>query len=566
MDPINWTNRGFFSAGCRVIPDTIAAGNDRIITKWATVGNQRSWAYYRSAAQLFFIVSDDGTNTDTNSIAVFTADALYSFVGSFDPSGGSGACENNLYYDAYQVDTDATMTECAPVDSTADLEIGAFNVGTETWDGSILECALWEKELSAIEANKFISPYFPGTDYGDGFWVDTCSQAASHATCSTQVCRDGTPNACQAEGTGVMALFGGYTEQLDNNSFEAYVGDPSDGDFSDWPTEAGAVTAYLADSKHGDVSARMQGGSMTSECIIGGGNDTYFEISAKQLNNGGGTIEVWLREYDTGFCTSQLALTTIITCTPGGVYDDCGALFAAASWNVATSSYAIQIVDSVDGDVLIDNVSIKEASYHTPWVENPSGGVTTTYNSRDDRLHNPLSDYCESEGADCYASGFCATAWVYTDWAGDDGATHTIFNIPGTVGNNNRWRVYKDPDNNIYFDWYDSAANLHRRYLAVTDTNFTSGDWDYIEVCSDNSTLTKAHHYNVANGTWYDWTITSGAYGIHNDQSVEFHLGHMGNTVHLDGYQSEIHISPYNAIYPNVGFNNGNPPINGSPY
>ena len=567
MDPVNWNSGGKFSVGCRVTTDTVAAGTDYIITKWAGGGNQ-SWILQRNTANLGFLVSDDGANSDSNAVTVFTANALHGFVSTFDPSGGSGACVNNLYYDAYQVDTDATMTECGPFDSAAELQVGAVS-GGGTWDGFILECSLWEGVLSTVDANKYISPYFPGTDYNDGFYVDTCSQAANHATCSTQVCRDGTPNACQAEGTGVMACYGGYTEQTDNNSFEAYTGDPSDGEFSDW-TEGGNVTAYLADSKHGNVSLRMQGGSMTSECFtVGQGADLYVELSAKELDGGGGTIEVWLREYDTGFCTTQLALTTIITCTPGGVYDDCGALIEAATWNASTSSYKIQIVDSVDGDMLVDCVSVKAASYRTPWVHCPTGSGSVTYSARQYDLFNPLSSYCESEDGYCYVSGFCASVWFYTDWNGDDGVAHGIFRIPPTVGDQNRVELQKASTDRIYFELFDAAGATRNVYLAVNSTNWTGGDWKFIETCSNNSDDTvKARWYNVSNSTWYDLANAGGVgTGIQADQNAEIMIGYRGGAgQYLDGYISEIHVGPYSAIYPMKGFNGGRPPVNGSPY
>lgn len=566
MDPILWDGGGYFSVGCRVMTDTVA-GTNYIISKWGGAG-QGSWGNYRSGNTLGFIVTDDGTNIDNNGVAVFVVGALHNFVSTFDPSGGPGACENNLYYSAYQVDIDATMTECAPFNSTANLFIGAQNA-VNNWTGSMLECSLWERELTAIESNKYISPYFPSTNHGDGFYVSNCTQVASHATCSTQVCRDGTPNACQAEGTGTMALFGQYTEELDNNSFEAFTGDPSVANFDDWPAESGAVTAYLADAKHGDVSVRMKGGSLTGECIIGGGSDTYFEISAKQLNNGGGTVEVWLREYDTGFCSDQLAITMpLITCTPGSVWNDCGALFEAATWNVATSSYAIQLVDTVDGDMLIDNVSIKEASYHTPFVHCPTGSGSVTYNDREYELFNPLSSYIEAEGKDGYEDGVCISTWVYTDWAGDDTGVHRILSVPGTAGNNNRWMItFVNTWVALYI--YDSiAATLTSIYVANV-TSWTAGGWKYIEACSDNAGTIAMHYFNVNNSTWYDGGVGGGGTGIQNGQTIDFHIGHVGGTNYCDCYQSEIHLSPYPSgafVWPQKGFNGGRPPVNHAPY
>jgi hypothetical protein len=578
MDPVNWDSGGYFSVGCRVVADTVAAGTDYLISKYGGAGS-RSWEIHRSTSSIFFNVSDDGTNTDSNSVDFLVADVLHSFVSTWDPSGGSGACENNIYYNAYQTDTDATMTECIPFNTAVDFQVGSL-LGISPWDGSILECVLWEKELSAIEANKYISPYFPGTDYADGFYVDTCSQAASHATCSTQKCRDGTPNACQAEGTGAMAIFGQYTEITENNSFETDAGTDDAPNWNDWTeTEVAGdgtsnITAYRADVKHGDIAARLSitgttaTASLRGECeTVGIGADLYIYLDAISFLGLTATMTIVLTEFDTAACATELATQTIYSGTVTEYHEIYGGLID--TWNGSTSSYYITItLQTGAGDVIIDTVSVKAASYFTPWIENPSGSGTTTANSRQYELHNPLSDYCESEDDDCYASGFCASAWVYTDWAGDDGVYHTFIDVPGTAGNNNRWRIVKNSNDTTQFHFYSAAANNYNRYSAtLTDTSFTAGGWKYIEVCTDNSTLTKAHHYNHDNATWYDWNSTAGgAFAVQDGQSSDMHIGHGANANYCDCYQPEIHISPYNAIYPNQGFNSGNPPVNGSPY
>jgi hypothetical protein len=532
-----------------------------------------------------FLVSDDGTNTDAHNVAFYVADALLGFVSTFDPSGGSGACEHNLYYDAYQVSTDAAMTECVPFNTTAPLEIGA-SVAASFWDGSIYECSLWEKELTAIEANKFISPYFPGSDYNDGFYVDTCSQAASHATCSTQICRDGTPNACQAEGTGAMACFGQYTENIIDNSFETYAGDPSVANWTDWtededPGAGGGIaeiTAYLADTKHGDTSVRMvningTGASSTimwGSCLVAGiGSDMQVEAAVKKLS-GTANFRIAVSRYSDGACGAGIGVFTVRAYADidDGYWQVIGGQIGAGDWGAA-ASYEIQLSQfNSDTDLLIDTVSMKVADYHTPWIENPSGGATTTANSRQYELHNPLSDYCESEDADCYLSGFCASAWVYTDWAGDDGVQHYIINVPTTGANANVLRLRKIAANSLYFDIWDGAGAQRVYSLVSNGTNWTAGGWKYIEACSNNSdNVLSAHHYNVSNSTWYDWSVAIGAgTGIQNGQSVDLHVGHAANANYCDCYQPEIHISPYNAIYPNIGFNNGDPPVNGAPY
>jgi len=581
MDPVNWESGGLFSVACRVMTDTVAAGSDYIISKYLVAGNQRSWRIYRNATSLIFAISDDGINVDTNSIVSITANVLQSFVSTFDPSDGSGACINNLYYNAYQTDTDATMTECIPFDSTSALQIGANNNGADTFDGGLFECTLWDGVLSAIDANKYISPYFPGNNNGDGFYVDTCTQAASHSTCSTQKCRDGTPNACQAEGTGVIANFGEYTEVIDNNSYETRTGTDDNPAFTGWTEIANVgdggradLTAYRADTKHGDISMRMnvKGGdtavayiSMTSPCHnIAPGSTVYAEIAAKALE-GDTSIRIWVLEYAMANCVAAGAGTWVVNDVE-----------ATSEWKVyggpatltgSAASVSIEILARLDpgeeGSLLVDTASLKVADYHTPWVHNPAGDVTTTYNLRNYRLHNPLSDYVESEDGFAYESGFCASTWVYTDWS-EDGIDHCMFRANSTAGNNNKWRIEKTSADNTMFWVWDLAGNNRYVYLGATNTTWTIGDWKYIEVCSNNSdNVVKGHWYNAANQTWYDMGSLGGpGTGVQDDQSNELHIGHRSNMDFLDGYQNQIFISPYSDIYPMKGFNSGSPPCN----
>lgn len=574
MDPILWEGGGFFSVGCRLVTDTVAAGVDCIIGKWGAAG-VKSWRICRSANGLNFYITDDGTNVDFNTVVMFNIDTLHNFVSTFDPSGGSGACENNIYYNAYQVDVDATMTECAPFNSTVNFEIGeAF--GT-FWSGSMLECVLWQRELSAVEANKFISPHFPATNHGDGFWVDTCSQAASHTTCSTQVCRDGTPNSCQSEGSGSMAIFGQFTELVIDNSLETYAGDPSVANWTDWTeTEVAgdgtsAITAYLADTIHKDASARLAITGTTSsaqidQCIACSDSTAYYAYGKFKEISGASTMDFYVEEHDDGTCTSLVATNAIATNVDiPEVWTEYGDGFTTTG--TTASCKFIVLSDTTASDFLVDFVSFKAASYRTPPVENPSGGVSTTYNSRQYELHNPLSDYCQSEGADCYLSGFCAAVWFWTPWV-DDGVNHYILVAPPTAGNNNRWHIQKAVDDGVYFRVYDGAGNERYVFLLATGTNWTANGWKYIEVCSNNSdNVVSGRWYNVSNSTWYAMGGLVGAgTGIQSGQATDLHIGHYVNTSYLDGYQSEIHISPYSAIFPQEGFNGGRPPINGAPY
>lgn len=355
MDPVNWASGGSFSAACRVMPHLIAGADGYLLNKYVAAAGQRSWTIRAVGVELVFYVSDDGTNIDSNTVNVFTLDALHSFVSTFDSSGGSGACENNLYYDAYQVDTDATMTECVPFDTPVDFTVGAQSAFY--WPGSILECSMWDRELSAIEANKYISPYFPATNYGPGFYVDTCSQAASHATCSTQVCRDGTPNACQAEGTGVAACFGEYDVLPENNSWESNNGTDDSPDWPDWQElSTSELYAYHDGCFHGDSCMRMRASSsattnwVATECLSTSKNDTTFSMKIKALKDtvpvSDGNLSgfyVYVSQYTAG-CASKLGDFFYEYDPQKGGWEDFVFTITSAMWHTNAGGYYVSIV------------------------------------------------------------------------------------------------------------------------------------------------------------------------------------------------------------------------------
>lgn len=585
MDPVNWPTGGSFTVACEFITDTIAAGSGFIVSKYDAAGAQRSWYVRRETDDIDFVLSDDGTNTTNLGADNFLGiNRLHKFIARYNYDGVNLSADANINVDENTVATSAIFRG-PPLNTTAALQVGAVSAAL-FFDGTLGSCTIWEGDIGVLAANKWRNPHFPATNYGDGFYLHDCSQAASHSTCSTQICRDGTPNACQVEGTGVMAIFGQYTENILDNSFETYAGDPSVANWTDWvededPGAGGgtaAITAYLADTKHGDTAVRMvtvngTGASSTimwGSCLVAGiGSDMHVEAAVKKLS-GTANFRIAVSRYSDGACGAGIGVFTVRAYADfeSGRWQILSGTIGAGDWGAA-ASYEIQLTQfNSNTDFLIDTVSMKVANYHTPWVENPSGGGTTTYNSRDYRLHNPLSDYCESEGADCYASGFCVGVWVNTGWTGGDTTQYYIMNVPGTAGNNNRWLIRKSANDRMYFSVYDNAAGVLHRYSAVTtSTSWTAGGWQYVEACSDNTGTLAARHYNLDNTTWYNWATGDGAgTGIQNGQSSELHPGHLTNTLHLDGHTSSINIAPYNVIWPMKGWNNGIPPVNEHPY
>ncbi len=588
FDPVNWESGGSFSVGCRMMPSTIASGQDVIISKYNGSGNQRSWEISRSNNDIAAVVSSDGTSGEGKisypaCSNVLRANVLHNLTWSY-LYDIDGASNSNITVDENTPATHANIVG-PPHDTNGDFVVGSLHGGSNFWDGSISEVAVWKIALSTIETNKWRNPYFPGTNHGDGFYVDTCTQATTWANCSTQKCRDGTPNACQAEGTGVMAIFGAYTEILSDNSFETFTGDDSNPTFTHWtaletPGNGTAnITAYRADTKHGDVAIRSVTTGTTSYTLLvsgckttGIGSDVYVSAQLKALA-GVGRMVFQFRQWESVDCSTGYIGVNQFYDTGGVVSDptwtEYGDLFGSGEWDGTAASYELRIYIAYQkaADVLIDTISLKAASYHTPWIHKLAG-AETAYSARDYRLHNPLADYSEELDEDMYESGFCVSTWVYSDWAGDDGANRDLFFVTGTAGLNNRWQVSKNPEDNVQLVLYDSAGVFRIHQLAVTDTNWTAGDWKYIEACSDNAGTIAGHHYNANNATWYTWPDGGGAgTGIQDGQTSELHVGHSTATNFVDGYISEINMVPYSAIFPQAGFNSGKPPSNGpKPY
>ena len=467
--------------------------------------------------------------------------------------------------------------------STFGLAIGAREDGTNTVDGILSNAAFRCGAYSAMEVSKLISPYYPGVRRNNvnGMYVTTCTQAASHATCSHQHCRPGQPNLCEPDMTGALPVYSQQTQEFDNNYFGTNTNTQDNPDYTGiWYDEVtgdgtASFTEYFGDSKYGDSSARATITGTTSSveiyrCLTAGtGADLYGEVSLKVLEDtdvatiANGDIHLRAYQFTSGDCSTGwiggIDIVDLSSETISGGWQTFGGLIAAVDWDVTANSYYFYLtVSGANADILIDNVSVKIASYHTPFIPCPSGAGTCSTNERNLRLHNPLSDYIEEEGGFAYESGFCISMWVYSDWEGDGGVTHQFLNIPSTAGVKNLIDFELNSFDLLSLRVYDGASTYRQSTFATTSTNWSAG-WHYVEGCSNNSDDTLAgHHYNVANTTWYDWSTSGGGTGIQDGQSSILPLGVSSTTAdHLDGYIYNFYVAPYNAIFPNHGFNNG---------
>jgi hypothetical protein len=557
VDDDTFDPEGDFSIAARVTKETVA-GTRYMASKYQPAGVLRSWAFEFTNDDFYLTISDDGTNvTQTSRLNLGVADVVHSAVATYDWTGTNLEADGAMYIDNNAVNTNTTQRG-PPKNVDRNFALGSSSEGAYYLDGELYKVCYWNKALSAIDANKWLNPYFPGNDNGAGFYVDTCTQAASHATCGYDYCRDGTPSACQAEGTGSMAVFGAYTELIDDNSFETFTGTDDNPTLTHW-TQPTGTTMYRADRRHGDVAVKITvpGSStlLTGSCETASiGSDIYLSAYVKKFS-GSGSIGVRMAEYDAANCTTLLSYNTISDHTITDDWDFIGGDFLSGAWDGSTSSYKFILSSSDTVDYLVDTVSVKAASYPTPWVHNLGAG-STAYNLRDYRLYNPLSGHIRSEDKDGYEDGFCFAALMYNDWEADDSVAHVIASVPTTGGTSNVWSLSKTSSDRIQLVLYDGAGTFRYIFSAVTDTNWTAGDWKYVELCSNNTDdLITLVHYNYSNATWYVApTVYDTGTGIMDDQHAEMHIGHTAGAASLNGYIPNIHIRPYGSPYPEDGF------------
>lgn len=561
FDPCATGKNCYFSAACTFIPSKSQTGIVFGKRGAATV----SWDLLQGATDMLLHTNDGVATTTLTKAGVIAASVLHSVVATFRYITSGTSNTANIYVNNTAVASDAAMRYPADI---ADPTYICGEANTP-WQGTVEKCCFWQRELSSLDANKWINPYFLPSPYDNGFYVDTCTQAAAHATCSWDKCRDGTPNACQAEDTGVMSIFDTKTEICPNNSWETIsAGDDSSPTWTGWTkTEVAGdgtsrVTAYRSSTIHGSVSARIKLTGTTSQadlasiCIPVTPGATYYTYAkVKKLS---GTARFWpiLIQYSDGACATPVGSTTLYDGDISTVWGN--ELRVSTTVTGGTNSVVLDLLSYRSAsDILIDTVSFKTGSYPTPWVHN-SGAATTVYNLRDYRLHNPLADANSQTGALSYLSGFNAGVWVYSDWAGDDNVQHRI--VKSTASGGQDWSIHKGSTNDLTFA-INNGAVWKSVYTTVTSTTWKAGTWKYVEAATDNTGNIKAHWYETNDSTWRTISTASGAgTGIMSAQGSTIEVGSAAGTELLNGYLQYLFISPYNVAYTNRFFNSGKPP------
>lgn len=467
-------------------------------------------------------------------------------------------------YENFGVSTLATAVYPINNGNTA-VSIGAYANGTAAeFSGSLGSCALWGKALSAIEAAKWINPHFPKPTMTNGLYPTACTHTAPEATCSYDRCRDGTPSACQVQGTGVQAVFAAATELAPNNSFETFTGTDAVPTITGWSkTEInGKVSMYRPAAKHGNVALRMKysadGGTARINAVIPVSPSTvyYAYVNKKTLSGKDSTSPLSWLAYSSVDCTTGFVGAASVSIPAATVLAD-GVMGGTWTTGGTTNCIKLYLNDAIssttDYSVVFDNISLRAKSYYTPWFHNPSTG-TTSSTAKTYTLNNPLAE-TRPDGVSAFTNGFCVGTWVWTDFSGADSSNKKLLTT-SLVGSS---QIYLTHINGgIDLSIINTVGAVKTTTILVDNTKFTNGAWKYITVCNNNTGTPTIQYYNSANNTWYSGVSYSGAGdGI---------LGSMGSTVTLGSYTGGVVVgnlyfhnlvfTPYSAINPLPGFNN----------
>jgi len=131
-----------------------STGNDCVVSKWNTTGNQRSFAfYYTSGNTMRAFISSDGTNANTSKLDISTAGAitdltLQQFAIVYDASAGT----IYFYLDGV-LNNVSTGHKTSIFDSTADFYLGYFSQDFAYFDGIQDEMAIYNRMLTAGEVH-----------------------------------------------------------------------------------------------------------------------------------------------------------------------------------------------------------------------------------------------------------------------------------------------------------------------------------------------------------------------------------------------------------------------------
>jgi hypothetical protein len=545
-----------FSWGCRNILPSSTTGTRTHINK-DSAGNT-SFSVYHSGTNVTCMISDDGSVAGGHVSSLnnpgLTANLLSSNLCTYKGiADGSSVAYNYLDGDS----ATSSAFDFPIYNGTARLTVGSdSSLTSNELAGSIGQCALWGRTLSAKDAAKWISPHFPAPTMTNGFYPTACTHTAPEATCGYDKCRPGTPNACQVTGTGTQAVFAGNTELAPNNSFETFTGTDAAPTITGWTaTGTGQVVSmYRPAAKHGSVAVRLKvptdTATLSSPCTTVVSSTAYYAAYYVIITKGNPTARMSIDQYSDAGCTVLVTTKNIDTTTTKVTGD-------TFTTGVGTIRVIIRLVPSspvvIGSDVVFDNVSLKALPYATPWFHN-SGLGTTTSTSKTYTVNNPLAEQ-RPDGVYAYTNGFCFGTWLYTDYGGSD--TVDRFLATGHNSATNTWLLEKYGVVFSSFRIADNAGDVKRSGLASTDVNFSPNSWKYLAGCTNNAGTLTFKWFNTSNSTWYTGSSGGVGTGVLSTAGTPSYLGMFSTGVgQIDGYIYNFVLGPYNAINPLLGFNN----------
>lgn len=318
---------GDFSVCAVVTPDTVAAGEDCIVSKYETAGNQKGWKFCRDTATVVLTVSADGAADTTTVLAAALVINRPSFVcATYTIATTTGV----VYSDMMAPATNVAMA-ASTFDNTADLEIAASDTGASLWDGDLPDVHIWiGRALTAAEVAQLRDQWrgllsVGGTPFAITSAVPTDSFVAPAAS-GTEPFFIPMPADTTQVGSSVAGSGGLYrSPPIDNKCWRGSLETWAAGSPTGWTeTTAGGsdATQNIAHMVHGQSSAQMvcdgvNALTLDSGCAALAAASDYTASVYSITTAGAANLSLQIIEYTDVACAVGAVTTTIWTGDPG---------------------------------------------------------------------------------------------------------------------------------------------------------------------------------------------------------------------------------------------------------
>jgi len=313
---------GNFSVMAFVTPDTVAAGEDCILGKWETTGNQRSWKLCRDAATVVLSLSADGTAITTLVKATLAQGRPACIVATYDKAATTAA----IYVNELTAATSAAMS-AAIFDSTAPFEIGASDTGATLWDGRIdhVEYAdgiVWSEATARQKCRQYRGLISAATiPVGPVSATPPAILVAPPASGTEPFLVPMPVNATQvsspAVGRGGLYGASALTNIAQRSSLETWAAGVPTG-WTEGITSTGDCAQGTTRMAHGFSSARCtladadDAVTLVSACLTVTGATAYRLSAWARLESGTGLLDLVLIEDDSTDCATPTTTTSVV--------------------------------------------------------------------------------------------------------------------------------------------------------------------------------------------------------------------------------------------------------------